>query len=135
MVGASAMAPERVSLNGSFKRAEDEEAARERIMKRFETIGMQILNRTGSSDAYHHDPIANVLNDREKRALAAQLLGQAYVTAHNFIAANKEAIERIAEVAVEKREIYGDDLLELLDRAGLVAPEIDFRDEAAWPKL
>ncbi|MDQ3993830.1 MAG: AAA family ATPase, partial [Actinomycetota bacterium] len=135
MVGASAMAPERVSLNGSFKRAEDEEAARERIMKRFETIGVQILNRTGSSDAFHHDPIATVLNDRDKRALAAQLLGQAYVTAHNFIAANKHAIERIADVVVEKREIYGDELLELLDDAGLVVPELDLRDEAAWPKL
>jgi cell division protease FtsH len=135
MVGASAMAPERVSLNGSFKRAEDEEAARERIMKRFETIGVQILNRTGSSDAFHHDPIAAVLNDRDKRALAAQLLGQAYVTAHNFIAANKHAIERIADVVVEKREIYGEELLELLDDAGLVVPELDPRDEAAWPKL
>jgi cell division protease FtsH len=104
-------------------------------MKRFETIGVQILNRTGSSDAFHHDPIAAVLNDRDKRALAAQLLGQAYVTAHNFIAANKHAIERIADVVVEKREIYGDELLELLDDAGLVVPELDPRDEAAWPKL
>ncbi|MBA2536975.1 MAG: hypothetical protein H0V20_06020 [Actinobacteria bacterium] len=129
------MAPERVSLNGSFKRPEDEEAARERVMKQFETIGTQILNRTGSSNAHHQDPIANVLNDREKRALAAQLLGQAYVTAHNFIVANKDAIERIAEAVVEKREVYGDDLLELLDDANLVKPEIDVRDEAVWPKL
>ncbi len=135
MVGASAMAPPRIELNGRYKRAGAEEEAREKIMKRFEAIGLQILNRTGSSDAFHADPIANVLNDPAKRALAAQILGQAYVTAHNFIAANTEAIERIAEAVIDKREIYGDELLELLNGAGLKAPEIDYTDERTWPKL
>ena len=32
-----------------------------------------------------------------KRALAAQILGQTYVKAYNFILANKEAIEKIAD--------------------------------------
>ena len=137
MVGAAAMAPEPidVSVNGRPRRKASTDEARELIAKRFEAIGTQIMNRTGGGGPFHHDPIANVLNDRDKRALAAQLLGQAYVIAHNFIEANRESVERIAEAVVERREIYGDDLVELLQRSNLTRPEIDFADEKSWPKL
>jgi len=135
MVGAAAMAPERIELNGSFKKADDEEAAREQIMKRFELIGTQIMNRTGGGDAFHHDPIGGVLGDRDKRAYVAQHLGRAYVTAHNLVAANREQVEKIAETVIEKREIYGDELVELLESVGLEEPTIDFTDEATWPKI
>jgi ATP-dependent Zn protease len=135
MVGAAAMAPERVELNGGYKKREDEDAARERIMKRFEEIGLQIMNRTGGGDAFHHDPIAGVLGDRDKRAYVAQHLGRAYVTAHNLMAANRERVEKIADAVIEKREIYGDELLELLESVGLQEPEIDFAREGTWPKI
>jgi len=42
------------------------------------------MNRTGDGGVLGHDPLAGVLNDRDKRAFAAQLHGQAYVTAHAF---------------------------------------------------
>jgi cell division protease FtsH len=137
MVGAAAMGPEPAPLNGDgrMRRKATEQEERERIMRRFETIGMQIMNRTGGGGPFHHDPIVNVLSDREKRALAAQLLGQAYVTAHTLVAANKEAVESIAEAVVERREIYGDDLIQLLERSNLAVPETDLREEASWPRL
>ena len=135
MVGMAGMGPKPLDLHGVRFADETEEQTRERIMKRFETIGSQLMNRTRGSADYHNDPIASVLRDPHKRALAAQTLGQAFVTAENFIAANREAVQRIADVVAEKRELYGDELLALLAAAGLQKPEIDYLDEATWPTL
>ena len=93
MVGASAMGPERVELNGAFKKDEDRDEAREKMMKRFEEIGIQIMNRTGGGP-FAHDPISGALSDPDKRKAAAQILGQAYVKAFNLIQANKEAVSQ-----------------------------------------
>jgi ATP-dependent Zn protease len=130
MVGASAMGPERVELNGGFSDDEERKEARDKIMKRFEEIGLQIMNRTGS-----HDPVSEALGDPDKRKTAAQILGQAYVKAHNLIEHNKEAVSGIADVVVARREIYGDELLDLLKDAKLTEPEIDYTEEKVWPRL
>jgi len=135
MVGSCAMAPERLSLNGHFKKREDEQAAREKIMKRFEEIGLQIMRRSGSGGALEHDPIAGVLMDRDKRAMAAQLLGMAYIRAHHLVEANKPAVEHIADVLVARRELHGDEVVQLLDDAKITIPEIDLTDEKVWPEL
>ena len=82
-----------------------------------------------------HDPIWESLGDTDKRKAAAQILGQAYVKAHNLIEHNKEAVARIADVVVARREIYGDELLDLLKEAKLTEPEIDYTEEKVWPKL
>ena len=67
--------------------------------------------------------------------MAAQVLGQAYVTAHNLATMNRSAIESVADALEEKREIMGDELLDLLDSVGIAIPEIDYADEAVWPPL
>ena len=67
---------------------------------RFEEIGLQIMNRTGGGGAFAHDPVASVLSDRDKRRIAAQILGQAYVTAHNLIQHNRKGVEHIADQVV-----------------------------------
>jgi cell division protease FtsH len=136
MVGACGMAPEAVALNARSngrptKRTLD--AKREEIRKRFELIGTQIMNRTGDGGPLGHDPLAGVLNDRDKRALAAQFLGQAYVTAHALIAHNRKAVERIADTLIERRELFGDELVEILEAAKLKVPELDLTKEEAWP--
>jgi ATP-dependent Zn protease len=133
MVGSCAMAPERVELNGFA--GGDEDDARERIMQRFERIGLQIMRRSGSGGALDQDPIAGVLGDRDKRALAAQLLGQAYMRAHLLIEANRAAVEQIAGVLVERRELHGDEVVELLDAADLRVPEADLTRDETWPTL
>ena len=76
-----------------------------------------------------------MLGDRDKRQLAAQILGQAYVSAHNLVLHNKDAVEKIADELVVRREVFGDELVEILDNAKLTMPEIDYADEAAWPKM
>jgi hypothetical protein len=49
------------------------------------------------------------------------------------MAVNKEPIERIADELIERKEIYGDDVTQMLDRVGLKRPQIDLMDEATWP--
>jgi ATP-dependent Zn protease len=135
MVGAAGMGPQRIELNGAKFADETEEETRKRLMRRFEDIGLQLMNRTRGSADFGGDPIASVLQDRDKRALAAQILGQAYVTAENFIAANKTAVERIADAVIEKQELYGDDLMRLLDAQHLQRPEIDWTKDETWPQI
>jgi hypothetical protein len=62
-------------------------------------------------------------------------MGEALVTTYNMMIANKDKIQAIADAVVEKREIYGDDLVRLLDEQNLVKPDIDWTDEASWPKI
>jgi ATP-dependent Zn protease len=130
MVGASAMGPEPLDLDGSLDAREEE-----RVLKRFEEVGLQIMNRTGGGEAFAHDPIASVLSDRDKRRTAAQILGQAYVTAHNFVSHNRKGVEKIADEVLARREIYGDELLDLLNDAKLKKPAVDLLEEASWPML
>jgi ATP-dependent Zn protease len=63
------------------------------------------------------------------------ILGQAYVTAFNLMRHNRKGIEQIADEVVARREIYGDELLELLEGAKLRKPQIDLLEEASWPVL
>jgi ATP-dependent Zn protease len=140
MVGACGMAPEKPELNGSSngrvrRTTKTVETKRDEIMQRFEQIGLQIMNRTGNGGALGHDPLAGVLGDHDKRSLAAQLLGQAYVTAYALIEYNKKAVEEIADALIEKRELFGDELVEILEKANLKIPKIDLTQEKAWPAV
>jgi cell division protease FtsH len=128
MVGAAGMGPESLDLGDRSDAMEEE-----RVLKRFEEIGLKLMNRTGSIQ--DHDVAASVLMDRDKRSLAAQLVGQAYVTAHNFVRQNQKGIEKIADEVVARKEIYGDDLVELLDGAKLQPANIDLLEEKTWPTL
>ena len=93
------------------------------------------MNRTRGSADFHADPVAAVLRDPFKRAAAAQIIGQAFVTAHNFIEHNRESVEKVADAVIEKQELYGDELVRLLDSVRLEKPEIDLTKEESWPKL
>jgi ATP-dependent Zn protease len=130
MVGSAAMGPEPLDLDEGLDAKEED-----RVLKRFEEIGSQIMSRTSGGGAFALDPIASVLSDRFKRVTAAQIIGQAYVTAHNLMTHNRKGIEHIADEVVARREIYGDELLDLLNHAELKAPKIDLLEEASWPTL
>ena len=127
MVGACGMAPEHVEL-----RCDDEsdEQARERVMRRFQRIGAQIANRTNANSME-----AAVLRDPEQKAMVEQLLGQAYLAAHHLMEANRPAVEHIADALVARKELYGDDVVRLLDAQRLTMPEVDLTKDEAWPNL
>jgi ATP-dependent Zn protease len=137
MVGVAGMGPTQPELDGGFKSDGERDRARMRMMKRFEEVGNQLMNRSGAGGPadVEHNPIGAVLGDRYKRALAAQILGQAYVESYHLVRHNREAVERIADTLVERKELYGNELLALLDSQKLQRPEIDLTSEEAWPTL
>ncbi len=57
------------------------------------------------------------------------------MTAYNLILHNREAVERIANIVIEKKEIFGDELVRFLDEQSFEKPEIDWTDEASWPNM
>ncbi len=133
MVGGAAMGPQPFTVTP--REGQTEEEARDEVLRRFERIGLQIMSRSGGGSMFDSDPITGVLGDRSKRALAAQILGQGYVTAHNAVRANRSGIDRIADVLEQRLEIMGDELLALLESAELKLPEFDLGDEDAWPPI
>jgi ATP-dependent Zn protease len=135
MVGYCAMGPNSIDLDGRFANEEDAEAEREKLLKRYEEIGVQIMRRAGGGGPFDSDPIAGALNDRDKRRSAAALLGQAYVTAYATVVANRERVERIAEELIHRKEMHGDEVVDLLNSVDLVRPEIDVLDESTWPRV
>ena len=48
---------------------------------------------------------------------------------------NREAVAAVADALVRRRELYGDEVIELLDRADPEAPAIDVTDRSIWPKV
>jgi ATP-dependent Zn protease len=134
MVGVSGMGPDPIPIDSKARRSlERQEEDRKRLAKRFESIGLQLMNR--ASGDFQHDSIAAVLRDFDKRQLAAQIIGQAYVTAYQLIAQNREAVETIADHLVARKELYGDELIDLLNSVELKEPTIDLSKEETWPTL
>jgi hypothetical protein len=41
----------------------------------------------------------------------------------------------VADALVQKRELYGDEVVALLEAAGPEAPAIDVLDETIWPRI
>ena len=116
------MSPLPIDLNGKTFADENEEQTRERVLARLEDLGSRLLN-TGA------------IADRRKQMYAAQIVGQAFVTAYNLIRLNRDKIETVANAVIEQKEIYGDDLVRLLDAQEFVKPEIDWTAEETWPKI
>jgi ATP-dependent Zn protease len=135
MVGAFSMAPEQPNFDGLITDDERAEQAQERVMKRYEKIGNRIMQRASGGTPFTADPISRVLGDPGKRRMVAELLGQAYIAAYATIIENRAAVEKIADVLVERKEIYGDEVLSLLDECKLQKPSFDELDEASWPKV
>jgi ATP-dependent Zn protease len=134
MVGMSGMGPEPLDLRGRVPKDRLDEVENE-LMDRFERIGLQIMNRARMGSAMDSDPIGSVLGDPAKRRAAAQILGQAYLTAVCCVRANREAVARVADALVEHKELYGDEVVELLEAASPRPPAIDVLDEDIWPKV
>jgi ATP-dependent Zn protease len=136
MVGMTGMGPEPIELDPEDFESDDEcREAEQAIMERFERIGLQIINRAGVQSAMSSDPMQTVLRDPAKRTAAAQILGQAYMTAVCCMRHNREAVARVADTLVQHRELYGDEVVALLEQAEPVAPAIDVTDESIWPKV
>jgi cell division protease FtsH len=134
MVGMSGMGPEPLDLRGRVPKERLEKVEKE-LMERFEKIGLLIMNRARGGSAMESDPIGSVLGDPAKRRAAAQILGQAYLTAVCCMRTNREAVAGVADALVQHKELYGDEVVDLLEAAAPEPPAIDILDEDIWPKL
>jgi cell division protease FtsH len=112
---------------------ETDDQARQRILDRFEKLGLRIMNRTSGGGPFTESPLAGALGDPAKRRAAAQIIGQAYFAAHTLVAHNRDAVERVADRVLEQKEIFGNELVQLLDEQAIVIPTIDLNDESVWP--
>jgi hypothetical protein len=95
---------------------------------------MQIMNRL-SGGPMTGDAINTVMSDPHKRKAAAKIIGQAYLTALCCMRHNREGVAQVAEVLVERRELFGNEVSDVLESVNLEAPEIDLLDETIWPKV
>ena len=127
MVGVWAMGPEPVEFDRPLAKG-DAPKARGAVMANFERLGTQIMNRASVE-------VGAVLNDSDKRKSVAILLGQAYYAAYHTMDQNRRAIEYIADTLVERKELHGDEVVDLLDRAGISHPKIDYLEPASWPRI
>jgi ATP-dependent Zn protease len=134
MAGVWAMGPEQIELKQKLGPAREAEE-RKRMMAEFESLGKRIMNRLSSGSMMSGDPIGGILSDPAKAKTVALLLGQAYVAAYNTVDQNRRQVEEIAEVLIERKEMHGDEVVELLERVGITKPEIDYLDPKAWPKI
>jgi ATP-dependent Zn protease len=138
MVGMWGMGPEQmpISIRPDKRLAPGEQPDQRRVVReRLQEIGDQIMNRASGGSNYATDPIDNVMHSPGKREAVAVLLGQAYVTAYTLMATNRDALNKIADVLVERREMHGDEVVELLNSVGLVRPQIDLNDDSTWPGI
>jgi ATP-dependent Zn protease len=138
MVGTWGMGPDPVTLAlgpGPMHGPMAEDTEDERVSRRLERIGSRIMNRAAGAGPFAENPLGAVLGDPSKRSAAAQLLGQAYVTAYALMAANRPALDRIADRLVESKEMHGDEVTDMLDTVGLDRPELDLTNPETWPKV
>ena len=98
---------------------------------RSEMIGHRLIAQSAALEAPQGEPniVAAVLKDREKARDVAQILGSAYVDCWRLMLKNKAAIDGLAKVLVERRELVGREIDQLLDAVQLLGPET----ADAWP--
>jgi cell division protease FtsH len=131
MVGMWGMGPDPVAIDIHAVKPDEQPD----VERRLQSIGNRIMNRASGGSSMMGDPIAAVLGDQDKRRAAAMLLGQAYVEAYSLIASNRPQIEQIADTLIERREMHGDEVVDLLDSVGLKRPEFDMLDDSTWPRV
>jgi ATP-dependent Zn protease len=129
MVGHSAMPPERIPLPATMTKSEDAEA-REKLDEYFLDTGGKLLAVASLGDHY-----ANVLRAPDKRQMAARIIGHAYLVAYKFAEQNKAAISQVADELVERRELNGDEITELMDSLHMKPAVVDYLEERTWPRL
>jgi len=95
-------------------------------VKRLKRIGKRLLTAAGKGD---------ITFTKEKYEDEALIVGHAFIVAYNTIRANKISVEKIAQTLVAKKEIYGDELVKLLNSCELFAPEIDYTQDESWPSF
>jgi cell division protease FtsH len=137
MVGVAGMAPEPIDLSDRISDRKRAEELEKETMEHYVRIGRRIMNTGmgGGGMMGGEDPLSSILRNPDKNRAVAGMLGQAFVAAYVLVQRNQTAVEKIAETLMERGEMYGNEVVDLLDHVGLVKPEIDVLNERTWPKV
>jgi ATP-dependent Zn protease len=57
------------------------------------------------------------------------------VTAYALIASNRDQVERIADTLIERKEMHGDEVIDMLNSVGLKRPHLDLMNDRTWPTV
>jgi ATP-dependent Zn protease len=98
---------------------------------RAQVIGERLISRAAAATGPSGETsvMSAILNNPSKAKDVAQILGIAYVDAWRLMSKNKEAIDHLARVLVEKQELVGKEIDDLLNTVTLAGPE----HADAWP--
>ena len=131
MVGIWAMGPDPVHMSGSLEVGEDVEL----VLKRLERIGSSIMNRAGSPRHARGQPDWG--RARQPGQEARRGPDPRAGLRHRLRADGRQSqlAGAIADTLIERKELHGDEVGELLDSVGLTRPELDLRDPATWPSV
>ena len=102
-------------------------------MERFERIGYQIMHRSGGG-MMDGNPLRRAVGPAQAPARRPAPRPGVPRRLPDRAAANKEGTDYVAD-AHRRRELYGEEVTDLLDDARLRKPEIDVLDEAPWPTI
>ena len=128
------MGPTPIDLSDRIADEARREEEEERIMKRFEKLGTQIMHRSGGS-MLNDDGVSGVLADGGKRT-PGRGADRAVVRdrlQHDPPQPRGHRLRRGRLVSAG--ELYGDDVVQVLEDARLERPEIDLLDEDSWPVI
>ena len=131
MVGYWAMGPDPVHIGGSMEADEDVE----QVLGRLERIGNAIMNRASGGAALTGDPVG--LDPRRPRQAPGGGTDPRPGLCHRLRADrdNREPVQRIADTLIQRKEMHGDEVVDLLNAVGLQRPEVDLMDDRTWPKV
>jgi ATP-dependent Zn protease len=129
MVGHYAMGMERIEMPAEMT-SREEAMARKRLDRYLIEVGSKLLAVASLDEEY-----ARSLQGQEKRQMAARLVGHAYLVTYKFAEQNRDAISRVADELVERRELNGDEITELMNSLHMKPAVVDYLEERTWPRL
>ena len=130
MVGHSAMPPERVPMPATMTRSE-EEAARKKLDDYFLDTGGKLLAVASLERPLRRGAAARPTSGSWPRASS----GTPISWPTSSPSRTSDAISRVADELVERRELNGDEITELMDSLHLKPAVVDYLEERTWPRL
>lgn len=115
---ATSVAAQMVGLLGMGPDARNDEDS-----LRAQMIGERLISLAPATEALGQgNVIASIVRSRDKAQDVAQVLGSAYVDVWRLMTKNRDAIDQIAKVLVEKQELVGNEVDDLLKSVEIVGP-------------
>ena len=97
----------------------------------FLDIGGKLLAVASLGDHYAERPA----RARQATRWPQRIVGHAYLVAYKFAEQNRAAISQVADDLVERRELNGDEITELMDSLHMKPAVVDYLEERTWPRL